>query len=103
MRTLRLVSEVFTDLERAAKWYRRAGGPPLAHRFSEAFYLAVEHLPSARLYPNPSYKEFRRIFVPEFPYKTYFRLTLNEVVIVLLIHSARNPRRVQRLLDKRGE
>jgi plasmid stabilization system protein ParE len=103
MRKLRFVSEVFRDLESVAKWYRRVGGASLAHRFAEAFYGAVEHLPSASIHPNPSYKHFRRIFVPRFPYKIYFHLTEAEVVVVLVIHSARDSRRVQKLLDERGD
>jgi hypothetical protein len=98
---VRILSELAGDLAAAANWYDQEGGRELGDRFVALFYsklLTAAGKPEAH---GKAYGEFRRILLKPFPYKLYFRVVGREVVFVLLIHAARDPRTTEKLLRDR--
>ncbi len=77
------------DLDQTRKWYdeQRAGlGDEFLVSIAEAF---------TRLEQDPEryrvlYKDFRRVLVERFPYKTFFQLRGNNVIVFRVLHHARD-------------
>jgi hypothetical protein len=101
MRELRLLPGVFDDTEQAARWYDEEGYQGLGDRFLANFYSYLQHIQQHGESYRAVYNEFRRILLYPFPYAIYFRIHENWIVISLVIHTARSPRLVRRLLQKR--
>jgi hypothetical protein len=74
----------------------------LGDRFVQSFYSSVHRVSTNAEIHRAVAGEFRRVLVEPFPYKLYFRIIGNDVIFVLLIHAARDPRLVQRLLRNRA-
>jgi hypothetical protein len=102
MNGLIFLPDVFDDVAHAAQWYDEEGGQGLGDRFVACFYA---HLPQIERRPENHrkvYKEFRRILLKPFPYALYHRYYSGHVVVALVIHTARKPSLVRRLLRERG-
>lgn len=77
------------DLQEARDWYegQRAG---LGAEFLAAAATAIaalEELPER--FPD-YYRGFRRAFTPRFPYKVFFRIEGDLVIVFRVLHVARN-------------
>ena len=98
---VRILAEVSEDVANAANWYDQEGYVGLGERFERAFYSHVEHLQDSGEIYRTVYSEFRRIFLRPFPYALYYRYHGLLLVVSLVIHTARDPKRVRALLRER--
>jgi hypothetical protein len=101
MTEVRILAEVSGDVAEAANWYDQEGYLGLGDRFESTFYAYVEHLQEKGQIYRSVYSGFRRIFLKPFPYALYYRYYGELLVISLVIHAARDPNRVRRLLRER--
>ena len=97
---LRLRPELVEDAHEAFVWYE-AAATGLGHDFLRSYFATVAALQRQPLIYRRVYKDFRRAFLGRFPYALYFRMEADAVVIFLLIHGARDPAFVRRLLRER--
>ena len=102
MKALRILPAVAADVAEAARWYDKEGYLGLGDRFVATFHSCVEHLCEQGEIHRVVYSEFRRVLLRPFPYALYYRYQGEVMVISLVIHGARNPRRIRSLLHRRG-
>ena len=100
MSDLRLLPGVFDDTAEAAEWYDEEGYQGLGDRFLTVFYSYVGHIHQHGASYRTVYKDFRRVLLNPFPY-VYYRYHADWLVISLVIHTARSPRLMRRLLTER--
>lgn len=93
---LRLRPAVGDEVEEAAAWYE-AQNPGLGSRFAEAFFSMLERIEERpRLYPVV-YRETRRALFPRpFPYMVLFKIETDAIVVLAVLHQARDPKTWQR-------
>jgi plasmid stabilization system protein ParE len=90
-----LLEAAETDLDDAKEWYRTC------HPSLEAdFVLCVEET-LQRIARNPlAYAtvqgDFRRAFIHRFPYRIVFHPAADQITVVAVLHTSRNPRTWQR-------
>jgi len=101
MTELRLLPEVLEDTAQAARWYDEAGYVGLGERFLAVFYSMLPQIQQHGGASRPVYQDFRRILLNPFPYAVYYRYHGDWVVISLVIHGARSPRLLKKLLRER--
>ena len=101
MKALRLLPHVLEDVAQAARWYDEEGHIGLGARFVSVFYSSLQHIQQDGQIYRVVYRGFRRVILNPFPYALYYRYYRQFVVITLVIHAARNPKRVKRLLRER--
>jgi hypothetical protein len=101
MRELRLLPPVLEDTAQAARWYDEAGYVGLGERFLAVFYSALPQIQREGEICRPVYQDFRRVLLNPFPYAVYYRCHGDWVVVSLVIHAARNPRLLRKLLRER--
>ena len=82
--------EAEADVVTARAWYERQ-----REGLGAAFLLCVEEVldhiaRTPELYPVV-YQEVRRAFTRRFPYAVYYRLTANDVVVLGILHTRRDP------------
>lgn len=100
---LRILPEVWEDLQDAADWYDRIGGHELGDRVIEAFRSQLPDLLSQAGTHRLVYKKFSRVFAKPFPYAIYFRIDEDSLVVTLFWHTARNPLGCMEALDERDQ
>jgi hypothetical protein len=93
MKQIRVLPEVWDDLDEAVTWYDQQGGKELGDKLEPIAALAGTH----RLI----YKQFSRVFAKPFPYAIYFRIKDDWVVVTLLWHTAKNPTDLKSTLTER--
>ena len=101
MKQIRILPEVWDDVDDAAAWYAEKGGRELGDRFLAAFRAQLgggARLPQTH---RKVYKDFSRVFAKPFPYAIYFRTYQDWVVVTLLWHTARNPEDLRATLMER--
>jgi len=103
MRHLRVLPEVWDDLDEAVSWYDEQGGKVLGDRFAAAFDAQLEPIAEMAVTHRRVYKQFSRVFAKPFPYAIYFRIHEDWVVVTLLWHTARNPEDLKSSLDERDD
>lgn len=89
---LHLRPEAEQDLADASKWYeaKRAG---LGHEFLDSVALALRTLAhTAELRPL-YYRSFRRVLVARFPYKIFYQVIGDRIVIFRVMHAKQEHRR----------
>lgn len=93
MRELILTPQAFDDLRAARLWYeeQRSGLGAAFERSIEAAFMRVLRLPES--FPEMT-SPFRRAIVKRFPYDVYYEFDARRVLIVLIFHSARDPKTV---------
>ena len=101
MTEVRLLPAVLEDTAQAARWYDEEGYVGLGDRFVAAFYAWLPHLQQHGMIYRPVYMGFRRVLLSPFPYAVYYRHHDDWVVISLVIHAARSPRLMRKLLRER--
>ena len=101
MKELRLLPEVLEDAAQAAQWYDEEGYVGLGDRFLAVFYSILPHIQQQGEIYRPVYEDFRRTLLNPFPYAAYYRYHGDWVVVLLVIHAARNPRLRRKLLRER--
>ncbi|HUS34407.1 MAG TPA: type II toxin-antitoxin system RelE/ParE family toxin [Verrucomicrobiae bacterium] len=97
-RTTRFARAARIDYRDAVEWYenKQAG---LGERFGIAISSAIERIIyEPELFRATSYRmsghAVRRLIVTRFPFVIYFCATSEEVVIVAIFHSSRDPRQI---------
>jgi toxin ParE1/3/4 len=98
--TLRLRPELVDDAAEAFAWYESAS-IGLGHDFLRSYFAAVASVQREPLLYRRVYREFRRALLGRFPYALYFRVERRTVIVMLLIHGARDPALVRRSLRGR--
>jgi hypothetical protein len=101
MKDLRILPDVSTDLANAANWYDKKGYDGLGDRFLATFYASLHGLRDRGEVHRIVYSDFRRILLKPFPFALYYRYFGDWIVVSLVIHAARDPSLVQRLLRER--
>lgn len=101
MKQLRVLPEVWDDLDEAGIWYDQQGGKELGDRMTAAFDAQLEPIAELAGTHGLIYKQFSRVFAKPFPYAIYFRIKDDWVVVTLLWHTAKNPAELRTTLDER--
>ena len=92
---------MLADVAAAANWYDREGHAGLGDRFLITFYSHIQQLLESGEIYRVVYSDFRRTLLKPFPYSVYFRYHEDSLIISLVIHAARNPERIETLLQMR--
>jgi len=101
MKELRLLPAVLEDTAQAARWYDEEAYPGLGERFLAIFYAVLPKIQQQGEIQRAVYEDFRRVLLNPFPYAVYYRYHGDWVVVSLVIHAARNPRLLEKLLRER--
>lgn len=101
MKQIRILPEVWDDVDDAAAWYDEKGGRELGDRFLDAFRAQLVDIADLPRTHRKVYKDFSRVFAKPFPYAIYFRTYQEWVVVTLLWHTARNPEHLKTTLGER--
>ena len=90
MRVVRFRSVADTEIAEALAWYHERS-PDAARRLMAAIDAAVEAVAAApERFPQVS-PTLRRVAVPEFPYRLYYRVFPEVISIVGCVHVRRDP------------
>ena len=77
------------DISKARNWYEKQR-PGLGDEFLLSVTSAIVHLEHfGNLYP-PYYRDIHRVLLTRFPYKVFFRINGENVVIFRVLHTARD-------------
>jgi hypothetical protein len=98
---IRLLPAVFEDTAEAARWYDEEGYEGLGNRFIAIFYSYLLHIQQHGESYRLVYKDFHRVLLKPFPYAVYYRYHGDWIVVSLVIHTARSPRLMKKLLRER--
>lgn len=102
MKTLKVLPEAYDDLDQAIGWfYEHADDPELGLRLRALFMAEARRIQLDPELHSCVYKQFRHVVLRPFKYLLYYRMTDDAVVLVLLVHGARNPRYIQNQLNNR--
>ncbi|BBL70261.1 type II toxin-antitoxin system RelE/ParE family toxin [Methylogaea oryzae] len=83
--------EAEADLADAQAWYE-AQRKGLAAEFLLSVEEALERIGRIPSMYSATYRDIRRVLLRRFPYVIYYRIVRDDVVIVAVLHTARNPR-----------
>ncbi len=101
MKQLRVLPEVWDDLDEAVEWYDQQGGKEVGDKLAAAFDAQFEPIAAQAGTHRLIYKQFSRVFAKPFPYAIYFRIKDEWVVVTLLWHTAKNPEDLKLTLSER--
>ena len=89
---IRLRPEAEQDLADAAAWYeeQRQG---LGHEFLDEVLTMLSSIAKNPLMYPDVYRNTRRAVIHRFPFSVYFRVEIETIVVVAVMHGSRNPRR----------
>jgi len=92
---LRLTTAAERDMREARGWYEKEA-PPVAPRLREEIRATFQRIAERpRLYPI-MHHNVRRAVVHRFPYAVFYRIEDDAILVVAIVHSARDPRVWQR-------
>jgi plasmid stabilization system protein ParE len=80
-----------TDLEEAREWYE-SKRPGLGDEFLLSIADALSRLEESPEQFPVYYKDFRRVLTDRFPYKVFFRIEGDAVIVFRVLHAARDHR-----------
>ncbi len=86
IRTVRFLPRGDNDIEQAAVWYEKKQ-TGLGSEFMDAVGHAIRLLEQDADRRPFYYKKFRRIILRRFPYKIFYRLREDEVIIYRVLHA----------------
>ncbi|HXD31050.1 MAG TPA: hypothetical protein VN643_08035 [Pyrinomonadaceae bacterium] len=98
---IRFLPAVLEDAWQAAERYDKDGYEGLGDRFLSVFYSYALHLQHHGKAYRVIYKSFWRVLLNPFPYALYYRAYREWLVVALVIHTARSPRLVRKVLRQR--
>ena len=98
--TLRFLAVVEEDSAVAAQWYdeRQAG---LGDEFLDQFYDTAVGIVQAPTMYRIVEADVRRCILRRFPYSLYFTVEQNVVLVIGLLHCARDPRQISQTVRGR--
>ncbi len=83
------------DIREARRWYSN-----ISHELGEDFLTSVDQaIAMAQEYPlafRVTHRTFRRVLLRRFPYALFYHLGDDRIVIVAVLHQARDPRVLRR-------
>lgn len=100
-RPLVYLPEVARDYADAFGYYE-ALSPSAALEFDKAFSRAETEVESGLVTHQHAFEHYHRIFVGQFPYHLYYRLTATHAVIVGVLYARFSPRRIEETLRGRA-
>lgn len=74
------------DLKKAREWYEKAR-PGLGDEFLAEVRKAVRSLERNPESPPVYYRDFRRVFTDRFPYKLFYRIDGDRVIVFRILHA----------------
>jgi len=84
------------DIREARFWYRN-----ISHQLGEDFVTSVDDaILLARTYPlafHLVHRTFRRVLLRRFPYALFYQASDDRLIVVAVLHQARDPEVVRRL------
>lgn len=92
-----ILADAVAEIEAARVWYE-VRRPGLGGEFLDAIESAVESLLAFPEACPVDYRDARRCLLERFPYCLYYRVESDGVVVVALLHAARDPARKRRRL-----
>lgn len=79
------------DLEETVAWYE-AQRPGLGSEFIEGFHKTIQSLKANPEQFSLYYRGFRRTLLRRFPYKVFFRIEGEKVIVFRVLHAKRDHR-----------
>lgn len=101
MRGVRILPAVLSDVTTAVSWYDETGYKGLGDRFLQSFQSALIRIQEQSSVFRPSYRDFRKLLLPSFPYFVHFAPHGEEWIVSLVIHASRRPALAKSLLNRR--
>lgn len=101
MRELFIRSEFWDDVAAAVRWYQHQE-PGLGHRLIEEIKEAAERIEAFPESCRQVHGSVRKTRLKRFPYAVYYRITGDQVRILLLLHEARDVRAIEKELKLRS-
>jgi plasmid stabilization system protein ParE len=99
-RALLYLPEVARDYTDALDYYE-ALSASAALKFDEAFSRAESDVESGLVTHQRVFEHYHRVFVGQFPYHLYYRLTDTHAVIVGVLYARFSPQRIEEKLRTR--
>ncbi len=90
-RGLRLTRAAEADLAEAANWYRDQSGA-VGERFRLAVDEALDRIRENPLAFAKVHGSTRRALTHRFPYSVFFQVQADNLLVVAIVHQARDPR-----------
>ncbi|MEM1156952.1 MAG: type II toxin-antitoxin system RelE/ParE family toxin [Verrucomicrobiota bacterium] len=78
--------EAQVDLLRAREWYDQIDRE-LGDRFLDEVSVAMQELAQDPLIPSLYYRDFRRILLKKFPYKVFYQVIDQRVIVFRVLHA----------------
>jgi plasmid stabilization system protein ParE len=99
-RAIELTPAADSDSDEAYSWYEAQESG--AGRYFDRRLIEQLKIIAVRPFSfPPSHVIYRKALLKKFPYAIYFQVFDEKVLIVAIVHSARNPERIQRLLNRK--
>ncbi|MBK1814701.1 type II toxin-antitoxin system RelE/ParE family toxin [Luteolibacter yonseiensis] len=99
LKAIELTVGADSDSDAAYEWYERQEQG--AGRYFDRQLLHLLENIRMRPFSFPtSHAVFRKALMRKFPYAVYFQIFDEKIVVIAIIHGARNPRRVRDLLRR---
>jgi len=98
--TIKFLSPVEDEAFCAYSWYEKKS-KGLGEDFLRVFYANATELTRNPLIYRKIYKNFRRRLMRRFPYAIYFHTADKEIIVHALLHTARNPKLIENILNNR--
>jgi plasmid stabilization system protein ParE len=89
-----ITPEAELDLADAKSWYGRQR-EGLGERFLLCVEVALDHIHSFPEAAPEVYPGVRRVVVRQFPYGVFYRIDPDQIAVIAVYHSKRDPRRWQ--------
>ena len=95
-----ITSNALLDLEEIVDWYETQK-KDLGIEFADVANKGVKRIGKNPFLFNCVYKNFRRSFVEKFPYKIYYSIVKNKILIIGIFHNSRDTKTIFNFLKKR--
>lgn len=78
------------EFAEAAAWYERQAG--LGERYVERVQDTLDRIGQAPELHAPLYQDFRRARVRKFPYGVFYRIRVDRIEVIAVLHDKRDPK-----------
>lgn len=102
MKTYRIIytEDFLDDVKEAVVWYDAISDSITDKLLAQIRFAELRITRNPNAFSKVSYTGFRRYLMKKFPYKIFFRVHNQQVVMTAFIHSARSDKYVKRKLKK---
>lgn len=95
-----ITSDAYLDLGQIVEWYE-ARKRYLGIEFAEIANEYINRIGKNPLLYNCVYKDYRRALLKRFPYKIYYKVVENKILIIGMFHNSRDTKTIFDILDRR--